>query len=141
MAKQTCGVRTSKPLKRLTQNLAWIKLRQRHHPQAKNDTDRPSHPMGKWMKVTRASFFVIPILPKGTLLGIILQHTQTCPRSIFSTLFARGKSATLSLATSVRIHVYSPLCHLNLHARKPISIPFAHRYLSVLVIDRSHRKN
>jgi len=28
---------------------------------------------------------------------------------------------------SVRIHVYSPLCHLNLHARNPLSIPFAHR--------------
>ena len=39
--------------------------------------------------------------------------------------------------TIVRIHVYSPLCHLNLHARNPLSIPFAHRYLSVLVIGRS----
>ena len=31
----------------------------------------------------------------------------------------------------VRIHVYSPLCHLNLQSRNPLSIPFAHRYLSV----------
>ena len=33
--------------------------------------------------------------------------------------------------TNVRIHVYSPLCHLNLQSRNPLSIPFAHRYLSV----------
>ena len=43
--------------------------------------------------------------------------------------------------TYVRIHVYSPLCHLNLQTRNPLSIPFAHRYLSVLVIGRSYRKN
>ena len=42
---------------------------------------------------------------------------------------------------SVRVCVYSSLCHLNLQSRNPLSIPFAHRQLSVLVIDRSHRKN
>ena len=29
--------------------------------------------------------------------------------------------------TSVRIHVYSPLCHLNLHARNAIPDPVAYR--------------
>jgi len=78
MAKQTCGVRTSKPLKRLTQNLAWIKLPQRYHPQAKNDSDRPSHPMGKWMKVTRASFsfFCDPNFTEGDAFG---NHTSAYP--------------------------------------------------------------
>ena len=31
------------------------------------------------------------------------------------------------LCNSVRVYVYSSLCHLNLHARNPIPVPFAHR--------------
>jgi len=36
-------------------------------------------------------------------------------------------SADLAQTTSVRVCVYSPLCHLNLQSRNPLSIPFAHR--------------
>ena len=33
---------------------------------------------------------------KGAIMGVILGHAQTCPRSIFSTLFARGMSDAAS---------------------------------------------
>ena len=35
------------------------------------------------------------------------------------------------LGAIVRVCVYSPLCHLNLHARNAIPDPVAYRYLSV----------
>jgi len=38
---------------------------------------------------------------EGALLEVILGHAQTCPRSVFSTLFARGQERRDLMATSL----------------------------------------
>ena len=68
---------------------------------------------------------------------VVSCYTWTSTRETIWRITRHTRHTCSLSATHVRIHVYSPLCHLNLHAGNPLSIPFAHRYLSVLVIGRS----
>ena len=51
----------------------------------------------------------VPLTGRGTL-EVILGYVQTCPRSIFSTLFAKGQRAVD--VVDIHVHVINVICNV-----------------------------